>query len=92
MSEALFEQVTAHCFWGWCNHTVTGLDPDAVHDAMEAHYASIHRADLDAIYPTAAAATRKVGDLVELSIGTKAMKKYRITSVTDDQHFEVEPW
>lgn len=51
MSEHLFELVIAHCFWGWCDHKAEGIDPDAVHDLMERHYATAHRADIDLLLP-----------------------------------------
>jgi hypothetical protein len=35
--------ITAHCFDDLrCNYTVSGTDPKAVHDEMEAHYAAAH--------------------------------------------------
>lgn len=40
MAATLFDVLTAHCFT--CPHTETGVDPDAVHDAMEAHYETEH--------------------------------------------------
>jgi hypothetical protein len=43
---ALFDVVTVHCFWAWCGHVERGLDPQAVHDQMEAHYAARHADDL----------------------------------------------
>lgn len=49
--ETLFDPVTVHCFWGWCDHTVTDLDADTVHGRMEAHYSTVHRADIDALLP-----------------------------------------
>jgi len=51
VTEALFDVLTAHCFWGWCSHVEIGLDPDAVHAAMEEHYSTVHRHDLDALLP-----------------------------------------
>lgn len=47
----LFDVLTVHCFWGWCVHVETGLDPDVVHAAMEEHYETAHRADLDRLLP-----------------------------------------
>ena len=49
MADALFALVVVHCFWGWCGHAETGLDPYAVHDQMEAHYRARHQADIAAI-------------------------------------------
>jgi hypothetical protein len=46
---ALFSVVVVHCFWGRCGHVERGLDPVAVHDAMEAHYAAAHRGELAAL-------------------------------------------
>lgn len=43
----LFPTFTVHCFWDWCDHTVTTPNPYQSHDAMEAHYREQHRADLD---------------------------------------------
>jgi hypothetical protein len=43
MSETLFDTFTVHCFFQrWCDHKVTGIDPQANHDAMEAHYVDEH--------------------------------------------------
>ena len=43
MSDTLFETYTVNCFFQrWCNHAVTGIDPQANHDAMEAHYRAEH--------------------------------------------------
>ena len=43
MSDTLFDMFTVHCFFQrWCNHKVTGIDPQANHDEMEAHYESVH--------------------------------------------------
>ena len=42
-------EITAHCFWSpRCAHRVTGT-PQYVHDAMEVHYRTAHRGDLDQI-------------------------------------------
>ena len=42
-------EITAHCFWSpRCAHRVTGT-PQYVHDAMEVHYRTAHRGDLDPI-------------------------------------------
>jgi hypothetical protein len=46
---ALIPRFVVHCFWMRCRHTETGLDPAAVHDAMEAHYDRDHQADLAAL-------------------------------------------
>lgn len=46
MSETLFDTFTVNCFFQrWCNYKVTGIDPQANHDEMEAHYGAQH-------YPT----------------------------------------
>jgi hypothetical protein len=52
MTGALFETFTVHCFFQrWCDHKVTGIDPQANHDEMEAHYADKHYGKhLKAIY------------------------------------------
>lgn len=42
----LFDLVVVHCFFGRCGHAEAGLDPHAVHDAMETHYAARHAADI----------------------------------------------
>ena len=43
MSGTLFDTFTVHCFFQrWCNHKVTGIDPQANHDEMEAHYRAKH--------------------------------------------------
>lgn len=38
------EMITVHCFLLTCGHVEQGTDPDVVHDAMEGHYGSRHRA------------------------------------------------
>lgn len=49
--ETLFPVVAAHCFLtlAGCPHVVRGTDPQEVHDRMETHYATTHRAYLDAV-------------------------------------------
>lgn len=43
MTAALFETYTVHCFFQrWCDHKVTGIDPEANHAEMEAHYEAEH--------------------------------------------------
>lgn len=43
MSGTLFDTFTVHCFFQrWCDHKVTGIDPQANHDEMEAHYKAKH--------------------------------------------------
>lgn len=38
MTETLFSLITVHCFFQrWCSHTEVGIDPDALHEAMESH-------------------------------------------------------
>ena len=49
VSEALIDVITVHCFWGWCKHTERGLNGLSVHDAMEAHYSTVHAAELAAL-------------------------------------------
>lgn len=41
--------LTVHCFMASCSYVEQGTDPDDVHDAMEVHYASRHRALIEAI-------------------------------------------
>ena len=42
-------EITAHCFWSpRCAHRVTGT-PQWVHDAMERHYLTAHRRDVDRV-------------------------------------------
>jgi hypothetical protein len=48
MTGELFPLIVAHCFLLRCPHTERGLDPVAVHDAMEAHYAARHQQVIDA--------------------------------------------
>lgn len=46
----LFSVITAHCFFsGRCNHSVTGLTPEGVHEEMEMHYRAAHDAEITAI-------------------------------------------
>lgn len=41
-------QIAARCFyWGKCQYVERGVEPQVVHDAMEAHYAARHSADID---------------------------------------------
>jgi hypothetical protein len=43
MSDALFDVVTVHCFFGrWCNHKVQNVDPVAASRTMEQHYEAVH--------------------------------------------------
>lgn len=51
MSDTLLDVYTAHCFLSLrgCEHTVSGIEPDEVHDRMERHYETTHRAWLDSI-------------------------------------------
>lgn len=49
MTGGLFPVITVHCFFARCGHAERGLDPYVVHDAMEAHYAAQHQADISAL-------------------------------------------
>lgn len=52
--ETLFPVLAAHCFLtlAGCTHVVRGTDPQEVHDRMERHYDTAHRAYLDAVTET----------------------------------------
>lgn len=43
MNSTLFDVLTVHCFFQrWCSHKITGINPQANHDAMEDHYRTEH--------------------------------------------------
>jgi hypothetical protein len=46
MPDALFPVTVVRCFFGWCGHVETALDPAAAHAAMQAHYDEDHDGDL----------------------------------------------
>ena len=48
--DPLIQKLVVCCFWApRCNHAEAGLDPAAVHAAMEAHYQDAHKPDIAAI-------------------------------------------
>ena len=54
-TDPLIALIVAHCFFA-CPHTVSGFDPDYVHDRMERHYRQSHDGDLARMgYPELAA-------------------------------------
>lgn len=50
----LFPIYTAHCFFSSCPHVERGLDPAAVHDAVERHYQAEHARQIQHLLDTEA--------------------------------------